>query len=193
MPLLLCMVWGMDMTMDLRVAGIVKESVVDGPGFRYVIFAQGCVHKCKGCHNPQTHSFDGGYVCNADDILREIKASYMLDGITCSGGECFESAEGFAYIARKVREMGLNVWTYTGYTYEYIIEHMKERKGWKELLYNTDVLIDGKYEEELKDISLAYRGSGNQRIIDVRESLKCGGIVVLEMDKKVQYDMRKYA
>lgn len=156
--------------MELRVAGIVKESVVDGPGFRYVIFAQGCDHCCKGCHNPDTHAMDGGYMVDTDSIIEDIKQSRYIDGVTFSGGEPFLQAEAFVYIAEKLKKENINIVCYTGFTYEELVQG-KDRSRIK-LLGLTDMLIDGPYMEELKDISLTFRGSKNQRIIDVKNSLR---------------------
>lgn len=155
--------------MELRVAGIVKESVVDGPGFRYVIFAQGCNHGCKGCHNPDTHSLDGGYVVDTVSLIEDIKQSKYIDGVTFSGGEPFLQAGPFIHIAESLKEANINIVCYTGYTYEELAE--SEDASRIRLLGLIDMLIDGPYVEELRDLSLTYRGSGNQRIIDVKSSV----------------------
>lgn len=170
-----------DDKMQIRIAGIEKESIVDGKGIRYVIFAQGCPHKCKGCHNPKTHPFNEGYICEADTLIGELRKNDHLDGITCSGGECFEQAGAFAYIAKRVREEGLNVWAYTGYDFEYILDSKNQKPGWDKLIHNIDVLVDGPYKEELKDLNLNFRGSLNQRIIDIRKSLLKGKIVLMNL------------
>lgn len=156
--------------MELRVAGIVKESVVDGPGFRYVIFAQGCNHSCKGCHNPDTHSLNGGYAADTEDILEDIKQSKYIDGVTFSGGDPFLQPDAFIHIAEKLREVNINIVCYTGYTYEELIESKEESKI--KLLGLVDVLIDGPYIEGLRDLGLTFRGSKNQRIIDVKSSIR---------------------
>ncbi|KPU45643.1 pyruvate formate-lyase 1-activating enzyme [Oxobacter pfennigii] len=161
---------------QLRIAGIVKESIVDGPGIRLVVFAQGCEHNCKGCHNPHTHSFDGGTLIDIDDIIEQVKKNPLLDGVTLSGGEPFEQAQALSELAEKVKKLNLNVITYTGYTMEYILENKEEHPGWEELLNLTDLLVDGKFELDKKNILLKFRGSENQRIIDVKESLKTGNI-----------------
>lgn len=163
----------------IRLSGITRESVVDGLGFRYVIYAQGCPHRCKGCHNPSTHSFEGGELVDIDSIVYDVKKNSMLDGITCSGGECFEKADQFAHIARTVKSMGLDVWAYTGYTYEEIIKYQHERAGWKEFIQYIDVLVDGKYQENNRDLSLCFRGSSNQRIIDMQKTLHTGQLSLL--------------
>ena len=156
--------------MELRVAGIVKESVVDGPGFRYVIFSQGCERRCKGCHNPDTHAMDGGYVVDTDIIVEDIRQSRYIDGVTFSGGEPFLQAEAFIDIAEKLGEDNINIICYTGFTYEELLGSKDESKI--RLLGLIDTLIDGPYVEELKDLGLPYRGSKNQRMINVKSSLK---------------------
>ncbi|MFZ5649782.1 MAG: anaerobic ribonucleoside-triphosphate reductase activating protein [Bacillota bacterium] len=166
----------------IRLAGITPESVVDGPGIRYVIWAQGCKHRCQGCHSPQTWDFDGGQLRDMDDILDEIKRNKLLKGITLSGGDPLEQAEKFAYIAKRAREWGMDVWCYTGYTFEFILGNMHSRRGWKELLENVDVLVDGRYERDKKDMRLVFRGSKNQRIIDLPRSLNSSGVVLLDIE-----------
>jgi len=162
--------------MELRVAGIVKESVVDGPGFRYVIFSQGCERRCKGCHNPDTHAMDGGYVVETESIIEDIRQSRYIDGVTFSGGEPFLQAEAFIDIAEKLGEDNINIICYTGFTYEELTESKYESRI--RLLGLIDTLIDGPYVEELKDLGLPYRGSGNQRIIDVKSSLRQQKVVL---------------
>lgn len=158
------------MGVQLRIAGIINESIVDGPGIRMVIFAQGCTHKCPGCHNPHTHSFEGGEVKEIHDIIKGIKGNYLLDGITLSGGDPFEQAEAFSVLAAEVKKLGLNVVTYTGYTYEQLIGLAKQREGFAELLKNTDLLIDGPFIQKEKNLLLKFRGSTNQRIIDMNKT-----------------------
>lgn len=160
------------MDKKIKVAGIVNESIVDGPGIRMVVFAQGCKHKCKGCHNPNTHTFDGGEFVGVDKIISDIKKNPLLDGITLSGGDPFEQAEVFAELAKEVKKIGMNVITYTGYTYEQLVGYSSERKGYKELLENTDMLVDGPFLMEEKSLLLKFRGSKNQRVIDVPKSIK---------------------
>ena len=168
--------------MELRVAGIVKESVVDGPGFRYVIFAQGCTHCCKGCHNPDTHALDGGYAVDTESLITDIRQSKYIDGVTFSGGEPFLQAEAFNHMAEMLKETDINIICYTGFTYEELLK--SEDTSRVKLLGNIDVLIDGPYKEELKDLSLSFRGSKNQRIIDVKASLKELKVVLEELYKE---------
>ena len=168
------------MDKNIRLSGIAYESLVNGPGMRRVFFAQGCRHKCKGCFNPDTHDFNGGEDRNMDELIEAVLENPMLRGVTFSGGDPWEQADKFAYMAKIFKEHNLNVWSYTGYTYEYILEHKDERNGWNELLNNIDVLVDGRFEEGMMQEGLKFRGSYNQRIIDVKESLKEGKIIVLE-------------
>ncbi|SHH87174.1 anaerobic ribonucleoside-triphosphate reductase activating protein [Sporanaerobacter acetigenes] len=168
------------MSTYLRIAGIEKESIVDGPGIRLTVFSQGCKHHCLGCHNPQTHSFEGGQIIDIENILDMIKKNPLLDGITFSGGDPFEQAESFAVLGGKVKAMGLNVMSYTGYTYEEILEGMDKRPEWKELLYVTDILVDGPFDINKKSMMLKFKGSSNQRIIDVKESLTSNEVVIFD-------------
>lgn len=167
------------MNKKIRLSGIAYESLVNGPGMRRVFFAQGCKHNCKGCFNPMTHDFNAGELRDMDELLQEVRENPMLKGVTFSGGDPFEQAEKFAYMAKEIKKMGLNVWSYTGYTFEYITEHIEERTGWKEFLENIDVLVDGPFQEDKKQDGLRFRGSSNQRIIDVKESLRVGEAVVI--------------
>jgi anaerobic ribonucleoside-triphosphate reductase activating protein len=169
------------MESKIRLSGITRESVVDGLGFRYVLYAQGCPHRCKGCHNPSTHSFEGGELVDVENIVDDIKKYTMLDGITCSGGECFEKAEQFAFIAKEVKAMGLNVWAYTGYTLEEIFQYQNDRSGWNDFIKYIDVLVDGKYQEDNKDLSLCFRGSTNQRLIDMQKTLHRGELSLFQI------------
>lgn len=173
----------------LRVSGIIEESIVDGPGIRFVIFSQGCHHNCAGCHNPTTHDLNGGYDITIDDIIAKIQKNPLLSGVTFSGGEPFLQAEAFSKLAEKVHSLGLNVVTYTGYTMEqflsysagnYVDKHLKDNY-WKNLLENTDILIDGPFILEKKSLLIKFRGSSNQRIIDPKKSLELNKIVEIEL------------
>lgn len=164
----------------IRIAGVIKESIVDGPGIRFVVFTQGCPHRCPGCHNPQTHDAAGGTQMELDRILRAIDQNPLLDGLTLSGGEPFEQAGQSAKLARAAKQRGLHVICYTGYTFEYLRAHADARNGWNELLEACDVLVDGRFEQKLKDLTLRFRGSRNQRVIDLPRSLERGGVVETE-------------
>lgn len=152
--------------MKVRLAGVIETSINNGDGIRKVIFAQGCKHHCKGCFNPDTHDFNGGYDCDTEKIIERINNDYMIDGVTFSGGDPFEQAEAFAHIAKNINK-DLTIWCYTGYTLQQIIDNI-DRPGWKELITNIDVLVDGKFEEDKKDRNLKYKGSSNQNIIELR-------------------------
>ena len=152
--------------MKIRLAGIIENSINNGEGIRKVIFAQGCKHHCKGCFNPSTHDFNGGYECDTDKIIERINNDYMIDGVTFSGGDPFEQAEAFAEIAKNINPE-LNIWCYTGYTLQEIIDKANEKPEWVDLLTHIDVLVDGKFEEDKKDRNLKFKGSSNQNIIQL--------------------------
>lgn len=159
--------------MDIRIAGTVNDSIVDGEGFRFTIFTQGCPHGCKGCHNPQTHDFNGGSIVTQDELLQKIKANPLLDGVTFSGGEPFCQAKALAELGKKIHGLGgLNIVTYTGYTFEELLAGIQNDPSWKELLEETDILIDGRFVEKLKSYDIRFRGSTNQRYLDAKESLR---------------------
>ena len=157
--------------MKIRIAGIANDSIVDGPGFRFTIFVQGCPHKCRGCHNPQTHDFDGGTETTTEELLSKIKANPLLDGVTFSGGEPFCHAAALACLAREIHSLGLDIVTYSGYTFEELLEGSDAHPDWLELLKETDILIDGRFEESLKSYDVRFRGSTNQRYLDAKKSL----------------------
>lgn len=155
--------------MKIRLSGIINDSLIDGEGLRTVIFAQGCRHNCYGCFNKHTHDFNGGEEFDTEDVINSISSDYISEGITFSGGDPFEQAEAFYNIAKNIDK---NIWCYTGYTIEYIIENCNNNPYWKELLLSIDTLVDGKFDINKKDKKLKYRGSSNQRIINVKEYLK---------------------
>lgn len=163
----------------LRIAGVVKESTVDGPGFRYVIFTQGCPHKCEGCHNPETHDFNGGKLVPIDKIVQDIKKNPLLAGVTISGGDPLMQAGQVAKLIDKLNKK-LTVMVYTGFTYEYLLKNSDDNNKYMDLLERTDILMDGKFVKELMDENLIFRGSSNQRAIDVKKSLKENKIVIHE-------------
>lgn len=166
------------MDTKLRLAGVLRESIVDGPGWRFVVFVQGCPHHCKNCQNPGTWDFDGGYETTVENIMKAVKEDKLLTGVTLSGGEPFTQAKELAVLARKVREAGLDVMSFSGYTYEELVNGATVDNGWFDLLSELSLLVDGKFIEEQKSLELKFRGSRNQRIIDVRESLKVGHAVL---------------
>ncbi|OSA94415.1 UNVERIFIED_ORG: anaerobic ribonucleoside-triphosphate reductase activating protein [Clostridium botulinum] len=169
------------MDKKIRLSGIAYESLVNGPGIRRVFFSQGCNHNCKGCFNPDTHDFNGGEERNIDELIEDVLCNPMIKGITFSGGDPFERADEFSYMAKIFKENNKNIWCYTGYTFEYINDNLERNKGWKDLINNLDVLVDGKFEEDKKEDGLKFKGSSNQRIIDVKESLKSNKVVILDI------------
>lgn len=148
--------------MEIRVAGLVPESYVDGNGIRFAIFMQGCKRHCVGCHNPATHDLNGGRLMDTADIIEAFKRQPLIEGITLTGGEPFLQIEAANELACAAREMGLNVWCYTGYTLEELPPEADK------LLANVDVLVDGAFDITKRDIGLQFRGSTNQRIIHLR-------------------------
>ncbi len=161
----------------VRLAGIEKTSVVDGPGIRLVFFVQGCPHECVGCHNPAAQDFSGGRLYDIDAMLKIIVEQQHLDGVTFSGGEPFLQASALAVLGEKIKETGGHIVTYSGFTFEEILQKAQSNQHWQRLLKVTDILIDGPFEQERKNLSLAFRGSDNQRLIDVPLSLKSGKVV----------------
>ena len=170
--------------MNIRIAGKVGESIVDGPGFRYTIFTQGCPHNCNGCHNPQTHDFNGGHIEDTDEILCEILRDTLLDGVTYSGGEPFCQCEPLYDLSVKIHEKSkLNIISYTGFTFEYLMENADDENMYIKLLSQIDYLVDGKFELDKRSLELRFRGSSNQRFIDVKKSFELGKTVVIDIDK----------
>ena len=160
--------------MKIRLADdkLLTDSIVDGEGLRAVLWTQGCSHNCKGCHNPETHDFNKGVLVEVDEVKQLIKDLTLQDGITFSGGDPFFQPEPCIEIAKFAKEEGLNVWAYTGFLFEDLIKNEKMR----EFLNYVDVLVDGKFELDNKSLNLKFRGSTNQRIINVPRSLKMGKV-----------------
>ena len=165
--------------MEIRIAGYIEESIVDGPGVRFVVFTQGCPHHCPGCQNPQTHNFAGGYMADTEEIIAKFSVDPLLKGITISGGEPFCQPAASAELAKAAHAIGKDVIVYSGYTFEQLLNG--EVADALSLLQETDVLIDGRFEEEQKSLSLRFRGSANQRAIDCKESLKFLKAVEIEL------------
>ncbi len=150
--------------MKIRIAGVEPESVVDGDGIRFAIFFQGCERNCRGCHNPATHALDGGKLVDTAELIDAFKKNPLLTGITLTGGEPLLQIPAALELAKAAKSFGLDVWCYTGYVLEEIPSAASE------LLKNIDVLVDGEYVEELRDLDLAFRGSKNQRIIHLSKA-----------------------
>ena len=163
--------------MTFRMYGYEPNSYVDGPGVRLAIFFQGCLHRCEGCHNPGSWPMYGGEKRDTEDFKKMMVSDPLLSGVTLSGGEPFLQPLAALELARFAKTKGLSVWCYTGYTFEQIIEWEDNRK---ELLKHVDVLVDGRFEQDTASMELSWRGSANQRLIDVPESLKKRCVIPLE-------------
>ena len=163
--------------MKIRLAAYLQpDSIVDGEGVRTVVWTQGCPHHCPGCHNASTWDFNDGALIDVEDVITELKKIKNQDGITLSGGDSVCQAEACYEISKAAHSMGLNVWCYTGFTYEQMLLNPKARK----LLEQIDVLVDGKFVQEEKSYDIYFRGSRNQRIIDVPKSLETEQVVLVE-------------
>lgn len=161
----------------IKVAGAAPESIVDGRGIRYVLFVQGCPHHCPGCHNPQTHSMDGGSWQDPVRLLEQIKANPLLKGVTFSGGEPFVQADALLPLAQMIKEQtSLDLTIYSGWTYEQLLQ--QSNPAVQQLLDCADYLIDGKYIEAQRDLTLSFRGSRNQRIVDLNATREQGHVVL---------------
>ena len=158
----------------LNLSGLVSDSIVDGPGIRTTIFSQGCPHHCPGCHNPETWDFGCGTDMEVERLVDIVRSNPLCRGVTFSGGEPFAQSEGFAKLARLLKEKGYEVASYTGYTFE---ELLAGSEGQKQLLQTLDILIDGPFLQAEKSLEIAFRGSRNQRILDVPKSLAAGEAV----------------
>ena len=158
----------------LNLSGIVSDSIVDGPGIRTTVFSQGCPHHCPGCHNPETWEFGCGTDMEEERILQIVQSNPLCRGVTFSGGEPFAQSTGFTRLARLLKEKGYEVASYSGYTFE---ELLKGNPSQRELLESIDILIDGRFRLEEKSLETPFRGSRNQRILDVKESLQQGKAV----------------
>lgn len=166
--------------MNLRIAGIIPESVVDGPGIRFVIFTQGCPHHCPGCHNKHTWDPDGGYDISISELLEKINAAGLIKGVTFSGGEPFMQAATLVELGRELRKLDKDIVTFTGYTWEELMVLAGKDTAVKELIKASNYIIDGRFVESERDLSLPFRGSRNQRIIDVQKSLQENRVVEVD-------------
>lgn len=160
--------------MIIKVAGFQAESIVDGPGIRFTVFLQGCSHRCQGCHNPQTHDPAGGSNISVSEILARLNNAADIDGVTLSGGEPFEQVSPAAFLAKKINELGYNLVIYSGYTFEELSGKAIHDQGVRSLLQAGNILVDGPFILAEKDLTLAFRGSRNQRLIDLPQSLQEG-------------------
>lgn len=164
--------------LNLRIAGVIDESIVDGPGIRFVIFTQGCPHHCPGCHNPQTHDFSGGELVPISQLLSDIQADPLISGVTLSGGEPFCQPEPLVKLVRELKLEGKHIMAYSGYTWEQLLA--MEDPAVSALLRQCDILVDGPFLQAERDLSLRFRGSRNQRLIDVQKSFTEGNVITME-------------
>lgn len=170
-------------------ADLQTDSIVDGPGLRAVIWTQGCSHNCPGCQNPSTHDFNGGGLVPLEMVYEAIDELEYHTGITFSGGDPMFQPEACNEIASYARKKGLDIWVYSGFTFEELMEISKNKPIYKEFLENIDVLVDGKFILEQRDLSLLFRGSRNQRLVDVKKTLKEGKVVLLN---EYEYNEEKF-
>jgi len=165
---------------SIKIAGTVNDSIVDGEGYRYTIFVQGCPHHCEGCHNPQTHDFAAGKTTDTDRLYEQIIENPLLSGVTFSGGEPFCQSAPLAELAKKIKARNLDLWIYTGYTYEELI--VSTDPAVQTLLSLADVLVDGRFDLNQRDLTLAFRGSRNQRVIDLNATRQQGRLLQKQLD-----------
>ena len=170
-------------------ADLQSDSIVDGPGLRAVLWTQGCGHHCEGCQNPQTWDFEGGGLIPIDVVLEAIDELECQTGLTISGGDPMYQPEACTEIAEYARKKGLNIWVYTGFTFEQILKMSEKKPIYREFLDKIDVLVDGKFILRKKNLNCLFRGSTNQRLIDVKKSLSTGTVQVLD---EYEYNEEKF-
>ena len=164
----------------IRVLDIIEDTMVDGPGFRTSIYCAGCRHQCPGCHNPQSWDFKGGREMSTEELMRIIMADPFAN-VTFSGGDPMYQCDGFADLAHAIhKQSNKDIWCYTGFTYETLITRAQ-----RELLELLDVLVDGPFVEKLRDPDLLFRGSSNQRLIDVQKTLYSGEVILWQPDVNI--------
>ncbi|MBS7369168.1 MAG: anaerobic ribonucleoside-triphosphate reductase activating protein [Oscillospiraceae bacterium] len=166
--------------MEIRIAGTVQDSIVDGPGLRYVVFVQGCPHCCAGCHNPQTHDFSGGRLTDTDALFDECVENPLTMGVTFSGGEPFSQAEALYELGTRLKQRGYNLMCYSGWTFEELLKKAETDEFVGKLLGILDTLVDGRFELSRRSLTLKFRGSTNQRILDVKKSLAAHNAIEAE-------------
>ncbi len=167
----------------LAIPTIQTDSIVDGEGIRSVIWFQGCGHACPECHNPETWDFNAGEVVAIDDIKKQIDELEFQSGVTFSGGDPMYQIDALIELAKYVKEKGMNVWVYTGFLYDDIVEMAKKDKRYRDVFDYIDVLVDGPFKIDLKSFECTFRGSTNQRLIDVKKTLENNKVITLEKYK----------
>ena len=165
----------------MKIAGTAQDSIVDGPGLRFVVFTQGCDKKCEGCHNPATWDIGGGTDIPVEDLKKVMLENPLIDGLTLSGGEPFLQATECAELASAARRANLSVWVYSGYTFEELLSRSVKDLHTRKLLELSDVLVDGAFDLSKRTLSLKWRGSLNQRLIDVKKSIEFSKAVEMEV------------
>lgn len=159
--------------MELMILDIVDDTVVDGPGFRTTVYAAGCCHQCQGCHNPQSWNIKNGHIMTVDQVTERILADPFAN-VTFSGGDPLEQVEAFTALAKQIKiRSQKTIWCYTGYCFEEVYQSSHLSR----ILPYIDVLVDGQYKQDLRDVNLPFRGSVNQRLVDVCASLQSGTVV----------------
>lgn len=166
--------------MEIRIAGTVEDSIVDGPGLRFVVFVQGCPHRCEGCHNPETHDFSGGRMTDTNALFEQCMEDPLCGGVTFSGGEPFCQPEALYELGSRFKAEGKHLMCYSGWTFEELLKKAETEEFTGKLLGILDILVDGRFDLAKRSLSLKYRGSANQRLIDVPASLKAGCAVFAE-------------
>ena len=169
----------------IRIANYINDSIVDGPGIRFPIFFQGCSHNCKGCFNKETWDFNSGKLIEEEELIKIIKENFLLSGVTFSGGDPFYQISGALKMAKLVKENNYHLMCYTGFLFEELLEMSKHNFELKELLSLIDTIVDGPFIEELKSLDLNFKGSKNQRIINVKDSLKNNKIILENFNSKI--------
>lgn len=168
--------------MFIRLASkLERGSIVDGEGIRAVVWTQGCPHNCPMCHNPETHDYNGGFLKDIEELKKEINTLDSEVGVTLSGGDPFVQPEACLEIAKYCHSIDLNVWCYTGYTYEQLLKKSSEEPVIMDFLKEIDVLIDGRFIYKLKSLEARFRGSKNQRVIDIPKTLEKNSVVLYDL------------
>ena len=165
---------------EIRLFGVANDSIVDGPGLRYSVYTQGCPHHCAGCHNPESWAFDGGQVTTLRAIISDIKSNRLIKDVTISGGDPFCQSGPVSILVQHLKRQGYCVWIYSGWKLEELEEESSDDKTIADILGNVDVLVDGRFEEDKKSLDLKWKGSSNQRVIDMNKTRKEGHIVLYE-------------
>ncbi len=164
----------------IRLFGVANDSIVDGPGLRYSVYTQGCPHHCSGCHNPESWAFDAGEITTLQAIVDDIKKNRLIKDVTISGGDPFCQVEPVSILVKELKKEGYCVWIYSGWTLEELLERSADDEAIRTILELVDVLVDGRFEEDKKSLDLKWKGSKNQRVIDMNKTRKKEKVVLYE-------------